>query len=494
MSKKINIIFPHQLFKNHPLLDYDGDFYLTEEYLFFKQYKFHKQKIAFHRASMNNFEVELKNLGKNVHYIESKDDLSDIRNFGKEISAKKITEINIVYPSDFYLEKRLSSICKGIILNILPSPYFINEIEDLKTFFDPEKRSYFQTSFYKAERVRLDILIDKEEQPEGGKWTYDADNRKKYPKNKTPPSISFPEDSKMYREAVDYTKENFDENLGDVSEDPFYPTSHSAAEAWLEQFLDYRFSDFGIYEDAIVEKEYILNHSLLSPLMNSGLLEPKKVIEIALDFAKKNKIPLNSLEGFVRQIIGWREFMHGMYLAKGVFSRNKNFFGFTRKMPKSFYDGTTGIPPIDETIKKVLKTGYAHHIERLMVLGNFMLLCEIDPDEVYQWFMELFIDAYDWVMVPNIYGMSQFADGGTFATKPYLSSSNYIKKMSDYQSGDWDAIWDGLFWRFVGEHQDFFKSNPRVSMMYYSFQKMDEEKRATHLKNAEEFLKNLANK
>lgn len=457
MSKTINLIFPHQLFKNHPMLNLGGDFYLIEEFLFFKQYKFHKQKIAFHRASMKNFEISLKTLGKTVHYIESENNLSDVRNFGQEIVSKKITEVNVVYPSDFYLEKRLAKVCSGIQLNIVPTLYFINDIKDLQAFFKPEKKSYFQTAFYKAERLRLDILVNKEDQPEGGKWTYDAENRKKYPKNKIPPSINLPEKSRIWTEAVKYTEENFAKNLGEISENPYYPTNHQEAEHWLEQFLDYRFNDFGIYEDAIVQREHFLNHSILSPLLNSGLLEPMDVVHKAIIFAKENNIPLNSLEGFIRQIIGWREFMHGMYLAKGVFSRNKNFFGFTRKMPKSFYDGTTGIPPINETIKKVLKTGYAHHIERLMILGNFMLLCEIDPDEVYQWFMELFIDAYDWVMVPNIYGMSQFADGGTFATKPYLSGSNYIKKMSDYESGEWDKIWDGLFWRFVGEHQEFFK-------------------------------------
>ncbi|SEF55887.1 deoxyribodipyrimidine photolyase-related protein [Halpernia humi] len=491
MSKKVNLIFPHQLFKNHSLLDLEGDFYLIEEYLFFKQYKFHKQKLAFHRASMKCYQNYLEEKGLSIIYIESADELSDIRNFGKEIASKEITEINVVYPADFYLEKRLKEIAKNVKLNILDSPQFINNKEDLKAFFNPDKKFYFQTAFYKQERIRLNILVDENQNPEGEKWTFDSDNRKKYPKGKTPPSILFPEKSKIWEEAVKYTEENFAKNPGEISQNPFYPTSHKEAEDWLDQFLNYRFQDFGIYEDAIVKNQNILNHSLLSPLINSGLLEPIKVLEKTLDFARKNKIPLNSLEVFIRQIIGWREFMHGMYLFKGVYSRNKNHFGFTRKMPKSFYDGSTGIPPIDETIKKVLKTGYCHHIERLMVLGNFMLLCEIDPDEVYKWFMELFIDAYDWVMVPNIYGMSQFADGGTFATKPYLSGSNYIKKMSNYEKGDWEAFWDGLFWRFVGEQQEFFKGNPRVSMMYYSYQKMDVEKRKLHHKNAEDFLAKL---
>ncbi|MFC6267540.1 cryptochrome/photolyase family protein [Frigoriflavimonas asaccharolytica] len=491
MSKIINIVFPHQLIADNPLLENKGDFYLVEEYLFFQQYKFHKQKLAFHRASMKYYQKYLEEKGAKVHYIESETECSDIRKFNKEIDSKNITEINVLYPADFNLEKRLAKVSENIQLNILETPYFINNLKDLQKFFDPNKKSYFQTSFYKEERIRLNILIDENGNPEGGKWTYDADNRKKYPKNKIPPSIDFPEKSAYWKEAVLYVQNNFAQSLGEISENSYYPATHEEAENWLEQFLDFRFHDFGIYEDAIVEKEHFLNHSLLSPLMNAGLLTPMQVVERTLNFAKKNEIPLNSLEGFIRQIIGWREFIHGMYLAKGVFSRNKNFFGFKRKMPKSFYDGTTGIPAIDETIKKVLKTGYCHHIERLMVLGNFMLLCEIDPDEVYQWFMELFIDAYDWVMVPNIYGMSQFADGGTFATKPYLSGSNYIKKMSNYPSGDWDKIWDGLFWRFVGENQDFFKGNPRVGMMYHTFTKMDEEKRSAHYKNAEEFLNGL---
>ena len=244
-------------------------------------------------------------------------------------------------------------------------------------------------------------------------------------------------------------------------------------------------------EDAIVVKESILHHSLLSPLINVGLLTPQEVVSESVLYAEKNEVPMNSAEGFIRQIIGWREFIRGIYECKGSFSRTRNFWGFNRRIPKSFYTGTTGIAPVDQTIKKVLKTGYCHHIERLMVLGNFMLLCEFDPDEVYRWFMELFIDAYDWVMVPNVYGMSQFSDGGVFATKPYVSGSNYLKKMSDYASGEWMAVWDGLFWRFIDQHQDFFKGNPRTSMLFYSYQRMAVEKRETHLERAEIYLKSL---
>ena len=171
--------------------------------------------------------------------------------------------------------------------------------------------------------------------------------------------------------------------------------------------------------------------------------------------------------------------------------RTKNFWGFKRKIPKSFYDGTTGIEPLDDSIKKILKTAYAHHIERLMIIGNFMLLCEFDPDEVYKWFMELFIDSYDWVMVPNVYGMSQFADGGIMSTKPYISGSNYILKMSDYKKGNWSEIWDSLFWNFIDKNRVFFNKNPRMRLLVISFDKMNYEKKDKFLSVANKYLNKL---
>ena len=249
-----------------------------------------------------------------------------------------------------------------------------------------------------------------------------------------------------------------------------------------------------MYEDAIVRQESYLNHSVLSPLINIGLLEPLQVINEAIDYSNKNDIPLNSTEGFVRQILGWREFIRGVYDVKGTEERTKNFWNFKRKIPASFYDGSTGIKPIDDVIKKVLKTGYAHHIERLMILGNFMVLCEFDPDEVYQWFMELFIDAYDWVMVPNVYGMSLYADGGLMSTKPYISSSSYIMKMSNYSKGDWQATWDGLFWTFMDKHREFFLSNPRLGMLIRTFDKMKQEKKEIHFESAKNFFELLDKK
>ena len=484
------LIFPHQLFKSAETLQIDAPIYLIEEFLFFKHYKFHKQKIAFHRASMKAYESYLKSKDKTVNYIASTEDHSDIRKLLSHLQKQDIEQLHIIDPTDNYLERRINEQKKNIEIKWYDNPLFINTKDELASFFKPDKKKFYQTSFYKNERKRLDILM-KNGDPEGGQWTYDKDNRKKYPKDKTPPSIQFPDTNKYHKEAKDYVQKHFDKHYGNLSDTLVYPVDFDSAEKWFHQFLEYRFYNFGAYEDAIVRQEHFLNHSILSPLLNVGLLEPKEVVETAVDYADENDIPINSTEGFVRQIIGWREFIRGVYEAKGSEERTTNFWEFDRKIPASFYDGTTGILPVDNVIKKVLKTGYAHHIERLMVLGNFMTLCEFDPDEVYQWFMELFIDAYDWVMVPNVYGMSLFADGGLMSTKPYISSSNYLMKMSDYKKGDWQEIWDGLFWNFMDKHYDFFSNNARLAMLVKNLDKMKAETRENHLKIAEKFLNNL---
>jgi len=491
-EKKAILIFPHQLFKNAPILKTDCDIYLVEEFLFFKHYKFHKQKIAFHRASMKSYEDYLKSKDKTVHYIEAISDMSDVRVLISKLIKEGIEKLHITDPTDNWLQKHINSVSGAIEIEWYENPLFINSKADLSSFFKPTKKKFFQTAFYKEQRKKHNILMTSGE-PEGGKWTYDVDNRKKYPKDKTPPNIQFPDKTKYHKEAEDYVNTHFKTHYGQLTDFAIYPIDFNTATAWLQHFLEVRFHDFGIYEDAIVKEEHFLNHSLLSPLINVGLLNPQNVIESAIDYAKSNDIPLNSTEGFVRQILGWREFIRGVYEVKGTEERTRNFWNFSRKIPVSFYDGSTGIEPIDDAIKKVLKTGYAHHIERLMILGNFMVLCEFDPDEVYEWFMELFIDSYDWVMVPNVYGMSLYADGGLMSTKPYISGSNYIMKMSNYRKGDWQQTWDGLFWTFMDKHREFFLSNPRLGMLIRTFDKMKVEKKETHFKAAEAFLNLLDN-
>ena len=492
--KNINLIFPHQLFEDSPLFKTKAAVYLIEEYLFFKQYPFHKQKIAFHRATMKTY-ADFIQKEKNIEvlYIESKEEISDIRLFILELKRRGVEHINYIDPTDNWLQSRLEKSCvkSNISTTVYDSPLFLNTKEDLSSFFRGDKKKYHQTTFYTEQRKRRNILIEPDGKPTGGKWTFDTENRKKYPAKKTPPNIQFPDTNPYYNEAKKYVRTHFSENLGNLTEYSLYPTNFEDTNNWLQNFFEQRFMEFGVYEDAIIAENSILNHSVLTPMLNIGLITPQIIIDRCLTYVKENNIPINSTEGFVRQIIGWREFIRGIYVSRGSEERTRNFWKFKNKIPASFYNGTTGIPPIDQTIKKIIQSGYCNHIERLMILGNFMMLCEFDPDEVYKWFMEYFIDSYDWVMVPNIYGMSQFSDGGLMASKPYISGSNYIIKMSNYKKGEWQEVWDGLFWRFMHTQRDFFLSNPRLGMLVRMFDKMPQDKRENHIKNAEKYLRTL---
>ena len=446
----------------------------------------------FHRASMKAYQQFLQSKGYEVVYINAHENTADIRNLLPQLQQKGVSEIHYVDVTDYLLEKRITKQATKLKLKVskYDSPLFLLTAKEVDEYFAGKKR-FFQTDFYTQQRKHFKILVDEKLQPEGGKWTFDTENRLKYPKGKKPPEVKFPKSNDHWTEAIIYVKENFSSNYGEISNAFIYPATFAESRAWLTQFLQKRFAEFGDYEDAIVNNELVLHHSLLTPMLNVGLLTPAEILEDAVTYATNNKIPLNSCEGFVRQILGWREFIRGVYQIKGTQERTTNYWKFKRKIPASFWNGTTGILPVDDTIKKVMATGYCHHIERLMVLGNFMLLCEFDPDEVYKWFMELFIDSYDWVMVPNVYGMSQFADGGLMATKPYISGSNYLMKMSDYPKGDWQPIWDGLFWRFMNVHRDFFLKNPRLGMLVKTFDKMPKEKQEGHIQQAQKFLKKL---
>ena len=488
--KTVTLIFPHQLFEHNPAILHDSEVFLVEEFLFFKQYNFHRQKLKFHRASMKFYVLFLQETGVKAHYIDTNNECSDVRKLIPQLIENGVTEIHFCDVADNWLEKRIKQFAKNIKLVEYETPMFLNSKAELNAYFK-DKKHYFQTDFYTQQRKKRQILLDADFKPTGGKWTFDTENRLKYPKSKTPPSVQFPTENKFYKEATEYVKATFNNNYGEFSSSFVYPTTHTESKIWLNQFLENRFGEFGEYEDALVANEKILHHSLLTPMMNVGLITPHEIIETTLKFAAENNIPLNSLEGFIRQIIGWREFIRGVYEVAGSKERTMNFWQFKRQIPASFWTGETGIEPLDMTIKKVLETGYCHHIERLMVIGNFMLLCEFDPTEVYQWFMELFIDAYDWVMVTNVYGMSQFADGGLMATKPYISGSNYLMKMSDFPKGDWQKIWDGLFWRFMDTHRGFFLTNPRLGMLVRTFDKMANEKRFSHLETAENYLASL---
>lgn len=490
--KNTGILFPNQLFEENPLLGSCDEIYLIEEALFFTQYPFHKQKLVFHRASMKQYEEFLNKKKKHVFYIESSDDRCDIRKLISYLKKQGAAVIEYIDPTDDWLLKRLTDSCKKSSIKAIchSSPLFINTPEENTSFFRGRARM-FQTDYYIHQRKSRKILIDKEGKPAGGQWSFDAMNRNKFPKNQKSPRLPSCKPSAAFKEAVRYVEENFSDNYGDTEGPIVYPISFAEAKNWLDEFLNERFGKFGEYEDAMVTTEIVLHHSVLTPMLNVGLITPEYVLDTCLEYAKNHEVPINSTEGFLRQLMGWREFIRAVYELKGTEERTRNYWGFTRSIPESFWTAQTGIIPFDNTLRKVLSTGYCHHIERLMVLGNFMLLCEFDPDEVYRWFMTLFIDAYDWVMVPNVYGMSQFADGGLMATKPYISGSNYLMKMSDFPKGDWQQTWDALFWRFMHVHRDFFLQNPRLGMLVKTFDKMSSERRSLHLQHAERFLKSL---
>ena len=497
MSNTATLIFPHQLFKQHPAVNKSKICYLVEEELYFNQFNFNKKKLVLHRASMQFYKEFLQHKNITVEYIEANSKLCGVKNLIQHLSKKDITTIHYADVVDDWLDKRLRSSAKQFNVQLIKyaSSCFLNTIEEANAFFD-NRKTYFQTDFYKDQRKKRNLLLENDGKPIGGKWTYDNENRLKFPKDEIIPQIILPKQNSYVKEGIEHIEKNFKNNYGNTEppfniKDGFYPTTFEEAEKWLDDFLAQRFIKFGVYEDSMVKEEGILYHSVLTPMLNTGLLTPQQVIDKVLDAAVNYSIPLNSLEGFIRQIIGWREYIRIVYEREGSVQRTKNYWGFTRKIPASFWQGNTGIHPVDVVIQKTLQSGYSHHIERLMVMGNFMLLCEFDPDEVYKWFMEMYIDAYDWVMVPNTYGMTQFADGGIMMTKPYISGSNYLMKMGNWQKGDWQKVWDGLFWRFMHVQRNFFMSNPRLSMLVKTFDKMPEAKQTEHLNNAEKFLKSL---
>ncbi len=487
------LLFPHQLFADSPLLQLGLPVWLVEEPLFFTQYAFHRQKLVYHRATLLHYRQWLEAQGLTVHYLRHDEPAADCRKLPQCLRKQGITALHCHDLVDDWLQRRLQRACveAGLTLKVVNSPQFINDATSLAAEFLPKRKRFLLQAFYQRQRQRRQILLESDGSPRGGQWSFDADNRLRYPARQQPPSVQLPPLTPLLETARAQITAEFPHNPGALDGPLRYPLTHEQAVTWLQDFLDWRFAGFGSYEDAIVADAHVLHHSVLTPMLNSGLLTPQQVLDATLQHAVTANIPLNSVEGFVRQILGWREFIRGVYHFRGRQQRTANHFGCSNPLPAAFYDGTTGLPPVDLTIRKVLDTGYCHHIERLMVLGNLMLLCEIHPDAVYRWFMEMFIDAYDWVMVPNVYGMSQFADGGLMATKPYLSGSNYLRKMSDYKAGPWCDIWDALFWRFLAKHRTTFAANPRMALLLGNLDRMPVERRAAMLATAEHYLDKL---
>jgi deoxyribodipyrimidine photolyase-related protein len=484
---QVALVYPHQLYENHPAVAASESCLLVEDPLFFTQFAFHRQKLLLHRASMKEFAARLQRQGKQTLTIDSCE-LQHTEDILQPLSRLGARQVVCVDPCDDWLRQRLETAFgkTDIELTILDDPNFLTPVSAFDEYVSGQKRWHF-TDFYIAQRKRLGILLDGSGRPVGGKWSFDSANRKKLPRDAVVPTLEPAGRRPVMHQTESSIHKEFPGALG-CSQSFCYPTTSKDAAKWLAQFLEHRFEHFGIYEDAIDSRHAFLFHSVLTPALNIGLLSPGQVVEASLEY--QDRVPINSLEGFIRQVIGWREYMRGVYLGLGRRQRVSNFWGHENAMPSAFYDGSTGIEPVDTVIGRVLKYGYCHHIERLMILGNFMLLCEIAPKAIYRWFMELFIDAYDWVMVPNVYGMSQFADGGLITTKPYISGSAYVLKMSNFKRADWCPIWDALYWRFIDKHRDFFASNPRMSVMVAQCNRMGS-RLDEHRRTADRFLEQL---
>ena len=491
---KLFFLLGNQLFSEKYLETFKKDhfFFMAEDYELCTYEKHHKQKILLFLSAMRSHADNLKKNKFKIEYSSIEENsfkLSYTVKLKKVLKTKKINEISSFEIEDKFLEKKISQFCKKekIKWNIIQTPMFLNSRESFKNYLSKSKKP-FMAVFYKETRRDLDILMKKDGTPEGGKWSFDEDNRNKLPKNVSIPKFPKINETQHTKKLKPIIEKNFKDHPGNTK-DFWFATKYDDVEKLLDFFIKEKSNLFGDYEDAVDQKDNILFHSALSPYINLGLITPEFVIKKVLDFHKKKKIRLNSLEGYIRQVIGWREFMRGIYQNYSDEMETKNFFKQNRKMKKSWYDGTTGLPPLDYAIKNAVNYGWSHHIERLMILSNIMNLCEIKPNIVYKWFMEMFVDSSDWVMVPNVYGMGLFSDGGIFATKPYICGSAYFMKMMDFKKGEWCNTMDGLYWRFINRNRNFFLKNPRLSMMVRIFDKMKSERKKLILSEAEKFIK-----
>jgi deoxyribodipyrimidine photolyase-related protein len=391
-------------------------------------------------------------------------------------------------PVDHMLSAEITKGCPNA--KRLESPGFLLSRDDALQMLgasDATKHSS-HAQFYAAMRNRFSVLMTKSGTPEGGKYRFDTDNRETYDPDEDIPDWSI----EIAKRQSKYVKDAYTEiksegtSLGTAGDDIVFPTTRQGAKQALRRFLQSRLSKFGTYQDAIAENEDFLFHSVLSAPINAGLLTPDEVIDAALRW--KGKVPLSSLEGFIAQILGWREFMRAVYLKFPTPPPNR--LNHRNSLSTAWYTGTTGILPVDTAIHRVLENAYLHHIERLMVVGNFMCLCEIRPEHVYRWFMELFADSYDWVMIGNVYYMSQWTSDA-ITTKPYISSSAYILRMSDYKKGEWSEKWDTMYWNTVRRLAPLLKKNYRMAAQVAFWNKKSETVQKDIERKAIEFLRAL---
>ena len=465
------LIYPTQLFKNIELLK-NKNVYLIEEPIYFTLYNYHKLKLAYHRATMKYYYDYLKKNKININYIE----FTNISNkFYQNIKSDKI---NIYDPIEYELLTKLQNIYKTRLI-VHPTLNFLvySDIKLLKTTIF--KNNYLFNKFYIYYRKKLNILLKSDNTPIGNKWSFDTDNRKKIPQefqlSKLPKIIN----NKYIQEAINYINKHFKDNYGKINF--IYPITHKDSEKWFNNFLKYKFNNFGEYEDATVEKHPFLFHSVITPMLNVGLLTDDLILKRVLKYNGK----IQNSEGFIRQLF-WRNYMMTIYMIEKPIIKFKKD---NTKIYNKLWNGTTEIYPIDYIINNhILPYAYSHHIIRLMYFGNFFKLCLLNDKLIYRWFMEAYIDAYSWVMYGNVYGM--VLNKIKIMTKNYIASSNYIFKMSNFKNiNNWKEIFDALYYNYINEKYDELKSDYglRYQLAYWKKKKNKE----YIIKIAKDYIKNL---
>jgi deoxyribodipyrimidine photolyase-related protein len=493
--RRLRLVFPHQLFES--LLDQPPGtrFVLVEDDLLFRHQPFHAQKLVLHRASIRNFAKRLRENGFDVDVIETDPRRPSGERLAALVEGLRPDAVGLHDPVDDWLlrDTRRALADGGVGLSpddVEETPNFLTTRPELAGWF-ADHRARMQT-FYQWQRRRLGVLVEGPggDRPVGGRWSFDAENRRKLPKGHPVPERRPVPRLPEVDEAVAWVGEAFPDAPGRA--DTFdWPVTHDQARVALREFVAERLTEFGPYEDAVATGHPFLFHAAITPALNCGLLDPREVLASVLSGAEAQDVGLPSVEGFVRQLIGWREYMRATYHLYGRRMRSSNHLRHGRSLAPGWWDATTGLDPVDHVVSGVLDRGWAHHIERLMVLGNAMCLLRTDPTEVYEWFMALFVDAYDWVMVPNVYAMSQFAAGTGITTKPYVSGSNYLRTMTDFGTGGWRADWDALYWAFVEDHREVFEGNPRSRMVTRTWEAMDGGRRDELLRRGREVVARL---
>ena len=467
--------------------------------------KHHVQKIVAFFLSMQNFASELSSKGHNVEYFKINDgnNKHDLKLIIEHcISKYNITKFEYQFPDEYRLDEQLKDICDGLKIetDVADSEHFYTSRHELKDFFEG-KKLFLMENFYRMMRKKHEVLMQGAT-PEGNQWNFDHDNRKKYTGQvPIPAEINFKKN--VFETVLELEKANI-QYFGRIDADNFvWPTSRAECLEMLQYFCDNLLIYFGDYEDAMHNDQKFLFHSRLSFAMNSKMLLPNEVVDavVAAYYRNPETITISQVEGFVRQILGWREYIRGIYWANMPKYATMNSLENNNKLPNWYWTGDTKMNCMSKSINQSLDYAYAHHIQRLMVIGNFSLLTQMHPDEVDAWYLGVYIDAIEWVEMPNTRGMSQYADGGIIATKPYVSSGAYINKMGNYctkchysvkeKFGEKGCPFNSLYWNFLDEKRHHFKNNNRMAMMMNLLNKMPAEELFKIKTKAQEIIENI---